>query len=192
MRTAGRAPDHEPIQNLELEHELSAKGVHRREVDSSGRVSPPRSLPRAVRRGTLALVIAAAVAAGFGFAAERVNAAVIAQVAGSQLTIIGDSADNRIALRLKAGSPNTLQVDLGDDGSANFSFDRAKFAGISVLTLGGADVVRIDEANGVFTDTEDTAIFGGAAPTRSPAAPAPSSSSDKVAPTRSPAAGAQT
>src|SRR5262245_26000393 len=41
------------------------------------------------------------------------------------LTVKGTRADDRIALRLQAGQPGVLQVDDGDDGTADFSFDRA-------------------------------------------------------------------
>jgi predicted lipoprotein with Yx(FWY)xxD motif len=77
------------------------------------------------------------------------------------LSIAGTPAGDRIALRLKAGDPNTLQVDVGDDGSADFSFDRRKITRLSVATGGGDDIVRIDESNGVFTDTIPTRIDGG-------------------------------
>src|SRR6185503_10488396 len=53
------------------------------------------------------------------------------------------------------------QVDVRDDGSADFSFDRKKVAKIAVLTRNGDDSVRIDESNGVFTDTIPTTIDGG-------------------------------
>jgi len=77
------------------------------------------------------------------------------------LRIGGTPAADKLALRIKAGDPNTLQVDVGDDGSADFSFDRGKIASISIATGGGDDAVRIDESNGVFTDTIPTRIDGG-------------------------------
>ena len=40
--------------------------------------------------------------------------------------------DDRLALRLQSGNPAVLQVDVGDDGSADFSFARAEIARISV------------------------------------------------------------
>jgi predicted lipoprotein with Yx(FWY)xxD motif len=77
------------------------------------------------------------------------------------LRIGGTSADDTIALRLKAGDPNTLEVDFGNNGSADFSFDRTKISRIAVNAGAGDDVVRIDESNGVFTDTIPTLIDGG-------------------------------
>src|SRR4051794_13407439 len=77
------------------------------------------------------------------------------------LTIEGTDASDRIALRLQASYPGVLQVDVGDDGSADFSFERADVASIVVDALGGDDSVRIDESNGSFTDSIPTTIDGG-------------------------------
>ncbi len=66
-----------------------------------------------------------------------------------------------LTLRLKAGTPNELELDLGDDGVAEYSYARDLFTCIQVDARGGDDVIRIDEANGVFTDTEITTINGG-------------------------------
>jgi len=77
------------------------------------------------------------------------------------LQIEGTFFADKLALRLKAGDPQSLQVDVRDDGSADFSFDRKKIAKIAVLTRNGDDFVRIDESNGVFTDTIPTTIDGG-------------------------------
>src|SRR5204862_7752347 len=77
------------------------------------------------------------------------------------LTSEGTEASDRIALRLQAGYPGVLQVDVGDDGSADFSFQRDRIAKIAVDALGGDDSVRIDESNGAFTDSIPTTIDGG-------------------------------
>jgi len=66
-----------------------------------------------------------------------------------------------ITLRLRAGAPSVLEVDFGDDGTAEYSFDRSLFDHIVVNAGGGDDVVRIDEYNGVFTDSESTTLNGG-------------------------------
>jgi RTX calcium-binding nonapeptide repeat (4 copies) len=78
-----------------------------------------------------------------------------------ELRLDGTNAGDRLALRLQSGNPAILQVDVGDDGSADFSFARADVARISVDSGNGDDVVRIDESNGVFTDTIPTTIDGG-------------------------------
>jgi Ca2+-binding RTX toxin-like protein len=77
------------------------------------------------------------------------------------LTIEGTKASDRIALRLKAGNPRILQVDVGDNGSADFSFKRKLIKRIRVDSGAGDDFVRIDEINGAFTDTIRTTIAGG-------------------------------
>ena len=77
------------------------------------------------------------------------------------LTITGTKADDLIVLRLGAGRSDLLQIDVGDDGSADFTFDRADVATIVVDARDGDDLVRIDEANGVFTDGIATTIGGG-------------------------------
>ena len=77
------------------------------------------------------------------------------------LTIRGNFAADRIALRLKPGRPDTLQIDVGDDGSAEFSVKRRYVARIVVDARAGDDLVRIDDANGAFTDVIPTTIDGG-------------------------------
>ena len=77
------------------------------------------------------------------------------------LAIAGTKASDRIALRLKAGDPNVIRVDVGDDGSADFSFKRKQVARIAIDARAGDDTVRIDEVNGAFTDTIPTTIAGG-------------------------------
>jgi Ca2+-binding RTX toxin-like protein len=67
-----------------------------------------------------------------------------------------------ITLRLRAGDPSTVEVDLGGDGTADFAFARSQFTSIVVYGAGGADRLTIDSSNGVFTDTEATTLDGGA------------------------------
>jgi predicted lipoprotein with Yx(FWY)xxD motif/Ca2+-binding RTX toxin-like protein len=77
------------------------------------------------------------------------------------LAIVGTAASDRIALRVKAGDPATLQVDVGDNRSADFTFKRKQIAKIAVDGAAGDDLVRIDESNGIFTDSLPTTIVGG-------------------------------
>jgi hypothetical protein len=112
----------------------------------------------AVRLATAMLIITtaftiAAVGAGTAKAAP-------AKLNDGVLTITGTNGSNDIALRLKSAHRGILQVDLGDDGRANFSFKRKRIRKIVVNARGGADVARIDEVNGVFTDTIPTKING--------------------------------
>src|SRR5262245_57451042 len=77
------------------------------------------------------------------------------------LEVKGGDQDNRIALRLAADNPGVIQVDVGDDGSPQFSFARAGISAINVRGGDGDDSLRIDDANGAFTDTIPTTIAGG-------------------------------
>ena len=78
-----------------------------------------------------------------------------------ELRVTGTNASEKIALRLRAGDPGVLEVDAGDDGSAEFAFLRSEITKIAVSARPGDDLVRIDEANGVFTDQIATTLAGG-------------------------------
>jgi len=77
------------------------------------------------------------------------------------LVVKGGDQDNRIAVRLAAGNPGVIQVDVGNDGSPQFSFARADVAAINIKGGDGNDLLRIDDANGAFTNTIPTTISGG-------------------------------
>jgi len=83
-----------------------------------------------------------------------------ASVANDTLTVTGTNASERLALRLQAGAPGVLDVDFGDDGTAEFSFDRATFSHIDVFLRGGDDQFRVDQINGSFPD-EALTVYGG-------------------------------
>jgi Ca2+-binding RTX toxin-like protein len=133
---------------------------------------------RPIRMAAIAVAMAAVVAGG-GIAAAPADAAsshttgkasyrhrqarfVHVRLEHGTLRIRGTRASDKIALRLKAGRPDILQVDVGDDGYPDFSFRRRYIAKIAVDARAGDDVVRIDEANGVFTDSIATTVDGGA------------------------------
>jgi hypothetical protein len=84
-----------------------------------------------------------------------------AGVADGTLRVTDGPFADQIALRLSASDPNQLQIDIGDDGSADFKFDRGTFEAIDVEAGNGDDTVRIDDVNGAFTTTELTRIDGG-------------------------------
>jgi Ca2+-binding RTX toxin-like protein len=107
--------------------------------------------------GVGALALGAAVLA---FAAGPAAAAYTAQVQDGTLNIVGDNASDKLALRLAPGSPGTLQLDVGEDGTADFSFDRSTFTAIDVQAGGGDDEVVVDQIDGTFTDDALT-IDGG-------------------------------
>jgi len=85
-----------------------------------------------------------------------------AKLAHGVLAIQGTQASDTIALRLQAGKSSVLQVDVGDNGSADAAFPRASISQINVDVRAGDDVVRVDERNGAFTTTIRTTIDGGA------------------------------
>jgi Ca2+-binding RTX toxin-like protein len=65
-----------------------------------------------------------------------------------ELAINGTPGDDTIAIRLQAGAPGVLQVDLGDDGTPDFTFAIADVQKITVDGGDGDDSVRLDDANG--------------------------------------------
>jgi Ca2+-binding RTX toxin-like protein len=133
------------------------------------------------RAASSVAVVAAVVAGAAGFAAEQGKAKSSRKAPNANkashlhkkpefkrpklrhgvLTIEGTDASETVALRLQADEPGVVQVDVGDDGQADFSFEREKIAAIAVDAGAGDDLVRIDETNGVFTDAIPTTIDGG-------------------------------
>jgi Ca2+-binding RTX toxin-like protein len=83
-----------------------------------------------------------------------------ASIRRGQLNVLGTAANNRITLRLKPGNKSRLQVDVGGNGSAEFTFRRSAFNRIVVRGAAGADALSINESHGVFTGSEATSLFG--------------------------------
>ena len=83
-----------------------------------------------------------------------------AKLKNGTLEVKGSRRADAIALRLQAGDPSQIQVDVGDDGAADFSFARNLVVAISVKAGDGDDVVRVDDVNGSFTDSIRTTIDG--------------------------------
>jgi hypothetical protein len=108
-----------------------------------------------------ALALAALVVPASASAKSDKVDGVRAQVKRGTLEVKGGDRDDALALRLKAGDPNTVQVDAGDDGSADFSFARGDLSAIGVRMGDGDDSARIDDANGAFTDAIPTTMAGG-------------------------------
>jgi hypothetical protein len=115
-----------------------------------------------VRRVGLAAGAAAALGIAGVAMANPVGAAPSpsASVANDALTVTGTNASELLALRLQAGASGVLDVDFGDDGTAEFSFDRATFSRIEVFLRGGDDQFRVDQANGSFPE-EALTVDGG-------------------------------
>jgi Ca2+-binding RTX toxin-like protein len=115
-----------------------------------------RTLATLVVLAPAALVLPAAASASDG----KVRG-VRAELDGGTLDVDGGAQANAVALRLKAGDPTQIQVDAGDNGSADFSFARGDVHAIRVTMGNGRDSVRVDDANGAFTDSIPTTIAGG-------------------------------
>jgi Ca2+-binding RTX toxin-like protein len=105
----------------------------------------------------IAALVVPAAASAKGGSAQGVQA----ELDGGTLRVDGGDRPNSVALRLKAGDQTRIQVDAGDNGSADFTFLRGNVNAISIRMGNGRDSVRIDDANGTFTDTIPTAIAGG-------------------------------
>lgn len=108
-------------------------------------------------------VVGAAAALAVGAATVTPAAAkspVSASVTAGTLTITGSQGPDSIAVRLAPGAPGTLQTDVGDDGTAEFEFDRSTFTRIEVFTGNGDDQFRVDQVNGGFAD-EAITVDGG-------------------------------
>jgi Ca2+-binding RTX toxin-like protein len=128
----------------------------------SSSAHPCRARPFHLIGSIVAVMVAAlAVAAHSGAKSNKVDG-VRAAVKHHTLSIKGSSHGDAIALRLKANDPSTIQVDVGDDGSADFSFDRGDVNAINVRGGNRNDSIRVDDANGAFTDSIPTTIAGGA------------------------------
>jgi len=121
-------------------------------------------------RFKVAVAAAFAAAIGVSSAAAAPYHGVKASLNYGTLIVKGTQGSDKIALRLKAGDSSMLEVDTGDEGSAEFSFPRADVARIVVDGGAGSDAIRIDESNGVFEDTISTTLAGGSGTTRSPQA----------------------
>jgi Ca2+-binding RTX toxin-like protein len=109
----------------------------------------------AVTAGVLVVVLAALAAN-----ADRAAAASTVALEHGTLTIKGDDAGDTLALRARPYAPQVLEVDLGDDGTADAEVKLRKVDRIRVRAGGGDDAVRIDESKIAFT--VDAAALGGA------------------------------
>ena len=114
------------------------------------------------RHVATAVVLAAAAAALIAPAGASANPpGVSAELDNGTLHVDGGDRPNAVALRLKQGDSSRIQVDAGDNNSADFSFARSDVDAISIRMGNGRDRVRIDDSNGTFTDLIPTTIAGG-------------------------------
>ena len=82
-------------------------------------------------------------------------------VAFGTLFVFGSNGPDTVALRVGADDTSVLRVDIGDDGTSDFTVNRSNFNRIAVLGFGGDDRVRVDETQVTFTDQSPTFMFGG-------------------------------
>ncbi len=101
--------------------------------------------------GVALAALAASIAAPVAAAAPTLTAT----VTNGTLHIEGSPFSERIALRVSPVDRTQLQVDVGDDGSADHTFDLNTFDAIDVEAGNGNDTVLIDQVNGVHDDRGD-------------------------------------
>src|SRR5215470_10022043 len=89
-------------------------------------------------------------------AATAAEAKYTAAIEADTLVLTGNGQGDTLAIRLTPGDPTHLDVDVGNDGIADFSFDRALFSAISIAAGSGPDTILVDESNGLFTDEKLT------------------------------------
>jgi len=118
-------------------------------------------LDLAVRLAAAVVAVAAALAVGQGSTASAKEGFKSPTLENGVLTVNGTNSSDAIALRLKALTRDVLQVDFGDDGTADFEFNTEVLRQITVEAGNGDDAVRIDESNGVFSDAIPTTLDGG-------------------------------
>src|SRR4051794_4071217 len=104
------------------------------------------------RKPLAGLVLAGATAVAL-LGAVQAQASTTAQVTAGTLQVKGDNAANTIAL---VGQGPTLVVDVGADGTPDFSFDRSTFTSIAVDGAGGDDDLRAQSSV-----TEHVTLNGG-------------------------------
>ncbi len=124
-----------------------------------------RRAHRAVAIFSLALAAAgaAAIVVPGTASANDVEPSVRARIEGRTLLVLGGAGNEVLTLRSPAAAPTTIDVDLGNDGVAEATFQRADIDYVEVRARGGDDWVLIDETAGVavpFTDTLPTTING--------------------------------
>jgi Ca2+-binding RTX toxin-like protein len=106
---------------------------------------------------TRAALITGLLTIGLPLSAQAAEASVSVKIHHRTLTVKGSNKNDRLALRV-AGS--NLAVDVGDNGSNDFTVAKSAFDRLRVKARGGNDQVRIDESGGVFTTLVPTRIDG--------------------------------
>jgi Ca2+-binding RTX toxin-like protein len=108
-----------------------------------------------------AVAVAVLIAADHSSAKGKVDG-VRAAVNHGTLNVTGSDGGQQVALRLSADQSRRIQVDAGDNGSAEFSFASSDVQAIKVKLGDGSDLARIDDSNGALTgNSRPTTIAGG-------------------------------
>ena len=108
---------------------------------------------RVMRLRNRAFVAAGLLLAGMAAIADSASSAPSARVnANGTLVLEGTPARDDITMRVRSDQPNRLEIDLGDDGSADLLFAKRDFDRIRVRARGGNDRVRIDDSPGAVHD----------------------------------------
>ena len=92
--------------------------------------------PRRLAGATLA---AGLLAGALGLTAAQADASSAIGLKGKTLIVKGTAASDKLALRLRAGAPDKLEVDVGDNGSADVTIARNKVKRIRVKAGRGND-----------------------------------------------------
>ena len=85
--------------------------------------------------------------AGVASIAGPASAATSAQIVNGTLQISGDATSEKLAL---INSATAFSLDVGEDGTADFTFDRSTFTAIQVNAKGGDDQVDVVNDGGAF------------------------------------------
>ena len=123
---------------------------------TSVRADVPRRVPAVIGASALTLLLLA-IAAAPAAAAPSLRS----RVSDGTLRIFGGPFADQITLRQNALVRNRLEVDLGNDGSADETFDLTGIDALEVDAGSGDDTIRIDDVNGAITATTPTVIDGG-------------------------------
>jgi Ca2+-binding RTX toxin-like protein len=107
------------------------------------------------------LVVAGLLTGGYAANAQAAPPTYKVKVQHRTLNITAAKQGGDLTLRLAPGAPQTLQVDVNGDGSADDAISRSRFDEIHVQAGTGDNHVRIDDSNGPFTDASPTTIDGG-------------------------------
>jgi hypothetical protein len=112
----------------------------------------------AVAAGSLAVALALLDAAGASAAGAP---PLHARVSDGTLLVRGTPFADTVALRVSAADADQLEIDAGNDGTADATVDLRTFTSIAIATGAGDDVVKLDTANGAFTTSKPTVVLGG-------------------------------